>query len=138
MKTSGILLMMSILSLILSACGAAPNSAKTAIDLKTLPTNIDVKTVAVIKDLPEVVVLDVREPFEFAEGHIPGVKLIPVDEVSSRLNEIPKDKTVVVTCRSGNRSDQVTAYLQSRGYTRVHNMVGGILAWQRAGFKVEK
>ncbi|MCB0027551.1 MAG: rhodanese-like domain-containing protein, partial [Anaerolineales bacterium] len=52
-------------------------------------------------------------------------------------SEIPTDKEVIVTCRSGNRSSQVTSYLQGLGYDNVHNMEGGILAWQAAGLPVE-
>ena len=71
-------------------------------------------------------------------GHIPGVTLIPLDDVPNRLNEIPKDKPVIVTCRSGNRSGQVTDFLRQQGYTNVHNMTGGINAWQQAGYVVRE
>ena len=71
-------------------------------------------------------------------GTSPGVKLIPKGTVANRLNEIPKDKPVIVTCHSGNRSAQVTDYLRQQGYTNVHNMTGGISAWQQAGYPVEK
>ncbi|MCB9139141.1 MAG: rhodanese-like domain-containing protein [Caldilineaceae bacterium] len=84
-----------------------------------------------------VVVLDVREQWEYDEGHIPGVVLIPMNEVPARLSEIPTDGTVIVTCRSGNRSGQVTSFLRDQGYTNVHNMQGGIVAWEAAGLPVE-
>ena len=58
-------------------------------------------------------------------------------EIASRLSEIPTDKEVVVTCRSGNRSSQVATFLRDQGFTNVHNMEGGILAWQQAGLPVE-
>ena len=58
-------------------------------------------------------------------------------EVPARLSEIPTDKEVIVACRSGNRSSQVVEYLRQQGYDNVHNLQGGILAWQQAGLPVE-
>ncbi|MEM7531462.1 MAG: rhodanese-like domain-containing protein [Chloroflexota bacterium] len=55
----------------------------------------------------------------------------------NNLQEIPTDKTVILTCRSGNRSGKATDFLRQQGYTNVHNMAGGILAWQQAGYAVE-
>ena len=103
-----------------------------------LPDTVDAKTVSELMTQDNVVVLDVREPSEYAEGHIPGVALIPMGQVPDRLNEIPKDQTVIVTCRSGNRSGQITEYLRGQGYTNVHNMEGGIVSWQKAGLPVEQ
>ncbi|RIK17164.1 MAG: rhodanese-like domain-containing protein, partial [Anaerolineae bacterium] len=81
---------------------------------------------------------DVREPDEYAAGHIPGITLIPMGEVAERLSEIPTDKEVIVTCRSGNRSGQIVDFLRSQGFTNVHNMEGGIVAWEEAGYPVEQ
>ncbi|MCA9946156.1 MAG: rhodanese-like domain-containing protein [Ardenticatenaceae bacterium] len=103
-----------------------------------LADTVDVQTVASVKDREDVVVLDVREQWEYDEGHIPGVTLIPMGEVANRLAEIPTDKEVIVTCRSGNRSGQVTDFLRQQGFDNVHNMDGGILAWQAAGYDVEQ
>lgn len=130
-----------IVAIALSACGASAPAAPVAeagAIAETLPDTVNVQTVAQIKGQDGVVVLDVREPSEYAEGHIPGVSLIPMGQVPDRLSEIPKDKTVIVTCRSGNRSGQITDYLRQQGYTNVHNMEGGIVAWQQAGLPVEK
>jgi rhodanese-related sulfurtransferase len=99
---------------------------------------VDVATVNALQGRDDVVILDVREQSEYDAGHIPGVTLIPMNTVANRLGEIPKDKPVIVTCRSGNRSDQVTDFLRQQGYTNVHNMTGGINAWQQAGYSVEK
>ncbi|MCA9937821.1 MAG: rhodanese-like domain-containing protein [Anaerolineales bacterium] len=126
----------------LVACGgqaapAAVDTAPAAAGSLDLADTVDVQTVSQIKDRSDVVVLDVREQWEYDEQHIPGVTLIPMGEVPNRLSEIPTDKTVIVTCRSGNRSGQVTDYLRQAGYTDVHNMAGGILAWQQAGYSVE-
>ena len=113
------------------------DTAPAAAGSLDLADTVDVQTVSQIKDRSDVVVLDVREQWEYDEQHIPGVTLIPMGEVPNRLSEIPTDKTVIVTCRSGNRSGQVTDYLRQAGYTDVHNMAGGILAWQQAGYSVE-
>ncbi|MBP6473574.1 MAG: rhodanese-like domain-containing protein [Chloroflexi bacterium] len=131
----------------LAACGggaetaaqsAAPAAAAAAEGELNLPDTVDPQTVAQIKDRADVVVFDVREQVEYDEGHIPGVTLIPLGEVANRLSEIPKDKTVIMTCRSGNRSGQATDFLRQNGYTNVHNMEGGIVAWQQAGLPVDK
>jgi phage shock protein E len=96
-----------------------------------------VQTAASVKDHPDVILFDVREQFEYDEVRIPGVILIPLGELQNRLDEIPQDKTVIMTCRSGNRSGQATDFLRSQGFTNVHNMDGGIVAWQQAGLEVE-
>jgi rhodanese-related sulfurtransferase len=132
---------MLLVALSLSACGGAPAGAGVAeagAVAASLPDTVDVNTVAQLKGQDDVLVLDVREPSEYAAGHIPGVTLIPMGQVPNRLSEIPEDKTVIVTCRSGNRSGQIAEYLRQQGYEDVHNMKGGILAWQDAGLPVEK
>jgi rhodanese-related sulfurtransferase len=128
-------------ALALSACGSAAPAASVAaaeVAVEKLPDTVDARAVAAVKDRDDVLVLDVREPSEYDQGHIPGVTLIPMGQVADRLSEIPKDKTVIVTCRSGNRSGQITEYLRQQGYTDVHNMQGGIQAWQKAGLPVEQ
>ena len=112
-------------------------AAAPEIDLSTLAETIDPETVAAIKERADVYVIDVREQWEYDEAHIPGVNLIPMNTIPSRLSEIPTDKTVVLTCRSGNRSGQVFQYLKQQGFTNIHNMQGGIVAWQGAGLPVE-
>lgn len=124
--------------LLLAACGGGEAETAVSVDINALPDTVDVSTIAAIKDQEGVWVLDVREQSEYDEGHIPGVTLIPMGEVPNRLSEIPTDQQVIVTCRSGNRSGQITEYLREQGFTNVHNMEGGILAWQAAGFEVEE
>ncbi|MCZ2115620.1 MAG: rhodanese-like domain-containing protein, partial [Anaerolineae bacterium] len=104
----------------------------------TLKPSVDVATVYDLLDNPDVFLIDVREPFEYDAGHIPGITLIPMGEVAQRLSEIPTDREVIVTCRSGNRSGQVADFLRSQGYTNIHNMEGGIVAWEKAGYPVEQ
>ena len=133
--------LVGLLMLVLAACGGATTAvepAAPAIDLSTLPDTIDPETVAAIKDNPNVYVIDVREQWEYDEGHIPGVTLVPMGEIPARMSEIPTDKEVIVTCRSGNRSGQVADFLRQQGYDNVHNMSGGIVAWEAAGLPVDQ
>ena len=81
-------------------------------------------------------VLDVREPDEWAAGHIQGATLIPLGQLASRTNEVPRDRAVVVVCRSGNRSAQGRDILQGAGLTAVTSMSGGMSAWATAGLPV--
>ncbi len=82
--------------------------------------------------------LDVREPGEYAEVHAPNAKLIPLGELGTRMQEIAsyKDKPIVVMCRSGRRSAQAVSLLQESGYSQVNNVKGGINAWESNGLKV--
>lgn len=123
---------------LLAGCGGAAAPAATTVDVRNLPNTVDVATVRALQGRPDVVLFDVREPYEYQAGHIPGVKLIPMNDVPNRINEIPRDKTVILTCRSGNRSGQVADFLRKQGFTNVHNMQGGILAWQQAGYPIQK
>ena len=82
-------------------------------------------------------VLDVRTPEEFASGHVPGAVNIPYDQVASRLAEIPKDKEVVLYCRSGRRAGLAAAELEKAGYADLQLMQGDMPAWEKAGLPVE-
>lgn len=81
--------------------------------------------------------LDVRQPEEYRSGHIPGAKLIPLGELCSRMNELPKGREILVVCHSGNRSLSATRQLANAGYNAV-NVRGGLNAWSRAGLPVSK
>lgn len=78
-------------------------------------------------------VLDVREPTEWNEYHVPGSTLIPLGELARRVQEVPKDKPVVVVCRSGNRSQTGRDVLLKAGFTQVTSLAGGLKGWQAAG-----
>lgn len=84
--------------------------------------------------------LDVREPDEYAAVHAVDAKLIPLGEVGARLKEIEayKDKPVAVICRSGRRSAQAVGILKEAGFTQVVNVEGGTSAWVQAGLEVIK
>ena len=77
-------------------------------------------------------VIDVREPMEYVSGHVPGVPLIPMGQLPSRLDEVAKDGPVYVVCASGHRSRSVAAFLEQHGYDAV-NVEGGTHAWVRSG-----
>jgi len=138
MKKVTLILLMALVALLVACGGGGDNAAATEIDIANLPDTVDVETVSAIKDDADVFLLDVREQYEYDEAHIPGVTLIPMGEIPNRLSEIPTDQQVIVTCRSGNRSGQVTDFLREQGFTNVHNMAGGINAWSAAGFPVEQ
>lgn len=84
----------------------------------------------------EHLLLDVREPDEWAAGRIPGALHIPMGELNERQAEIPDDRLIVVVCRSGNRSGVVTGALERAGY-RAENLEGGMHAWHAAGQPME-
>lgn len=73
--------------------------------------------------------IDVRTPGEVAEGAAPGAVNIPLQEIQQRLGEFPKDKDLVIYCRSGKRSMAASHFLIQNGYERVFNVVGGFLAF---------
>ncbi len=74
------------------------------------------------------VIIDVREPGEYKRGHIKGAINIPMSEFRNRLNEFPKDRSIYLHCRSGQRSYNVTLALQNLGYQNVYNIAGSFLA----------
>jgi adenylyltransferase/sulfurtransferase len=76
----------------------------------------------------DVYILDVREPYEYQIAQIGG-KLIPQNDVPQRLAEIPREREIVVHCRSGARSQRIAEFLKQAGYPKVVNLAGGILAW---------
>ena len=82
-------------------------------------------------------VLDVRQPEEFQQGHISGAKLIPLGEIHKRMKELPKGREIVCVSASGSRSASAAKTLAKEGFT-VFDMQGGMLAWRRAKLPVQK
>jgi rhodanese-related sulfurtransferase len=82
--------------------------------------------------------LDVRSQDEYNQFHIKGSRLIPLDQLSNRLTELPKDKEVVVVCLSGHRSLSGTAILLQAGFKQVFCLGGGLQAWMDANYPIEK
>ena len=77
----------------------------------------------------QALIIDVRESGEYASGHIPRSKHISLGQLVHRLKEVPKDKTVVVVCRSGSRSQKAAELLAEAGFRNVYNMSGGMQRW---------
>jgi len=83
-------------------------------------------------------VLDVRTPEEFAAGHVPGAVNISHEQLAARLAEVPKDKDVVLYCRSGKRAGMAADVLRANGYTRLSHLEGDMLAWSANGRPIAK
>jgi len=120
-----------ILVVIVGALIFKPGNTATA---DKLPREISVAEASTMRD-NGAFILDVREPDEWNAGHLPGATLIPLGELASRVNEVPKDQEVIVVCRSGNRSQQGRDILLSAGFTQVTSMAGGLNQWSAAGLE---
>lgn len=121
-------LILALTALLIAACG--PNAGVAEI---ISPSDY----VAQFRDTGENhILLDVRTPSEFASGYINGAINIPVQELQSRLSELPTDATVVVYCRSGNRSAQASQILSEANYSRIYDL-GGTIQWTAAGYDLE-
>jgi rhodanese-related sulfurtransferase len=75
--------------------------------------------------------LDVREPWEHDKARIAGSQLVPMGQIQARIAELSKENEVVAICHHGGRSLQIAMYLEKNGFSRVHNLAGGIDAWSR-------
>lgn len=91
---------------------------------------------AILEADPTTPVVDVRNPDEYAAGHVPGAVLMPLHTVPVRVQDLPRDRPVYLVCHSGGRSAQATAWLTQQGYDVV-NVLGGTGAWAAAGYPVE-
>ncbi len=84
-------------------------------------------------DKPAPLMVDVRTPGEYEyDGHIDGSRLLPLSSLMQRMNELPKNQTIVCVCRSGARSYTACEMLASQGFEAI-NLSGGMIAWKRAG-----
>ena len=83
-------------------------------------------------------VLDIRTPAEFAAGHVPNARNIPLSELEKRASELTGNKPVLICCATGARSGRAIAVLQKAGREQVFNMAGGLQAWSQAGLPVVK
>lgn len=122
------------------------NSTKQQNDVVTQQTeqrkSIEIsalETYQSITENPSVMIIDVRNPEEYHNRHLSNSTLIPLDTLTSEIENIPdlnKTDKIIVYCRSGNRSNQAQAILTSMGYTNVKSMAGGINAWTKLGYNV--
>lgn len=111
-----------------SAPAVAPSPVRD-IDVSTLKADLDGGAVTLL--------VDVRTPDEFAGGHIPGAKNIPIGDLDARISELgATDREVTVVCEVGGRSARAAATLATRGF-RTANVLGGTSAWRAAGYPLE-
>ena len=109
-------------------CGILPETQQDKAMKNGVP-QISVKQLKQRRDAgDDIFLLDVREPYEVQIAQIGGT-VIPQNDVPNRLAEIPRDREIVVHCRSGARSQRIAEFLKQSGYTNVSNLAGGILAW---------
>jgi rhodanese-related sulfurtransferase len=103
-------------------------------------TTIDVTDAArrLREDPAKPILLDVREPKEFAAVRAPGAVLLPTSIFIARMAELPSDRPLLVICHTGSRSAAVTGFLARNGRTDVVNVAGGMDAWEKAGLPVRK
>ena len=100
----------------------------------------DIDPASVAAARADVRIVDVREPHEFTGelGHIPGSELVPLGQVEAAAASWDQEPELVLICRSGNRSGRAAAALAAKGFHRVMNMVGGMLAYNEAKLPVER
>ena len=96
-------------------------------------SNVPAITVEQLRDMQEKanppLVIDVREKWENDLCSIPGNRLIPLGQLPEHLEELPKDRTIVLHCHHGGRSSRATAYLRQQGFDKSYNLTGGIHDW---------
>jgi rhodanese-related sulfurtransferase len=138
------------LALAVSGCGgsatATPAEAGTEAATETAAAADTPVTLLAPADAQELIagddvrVLDVRTPEEFADGHVDGATLIDFYEpdFAERIAALDRDATYVVYCRSGNRSGQAAALMAEQGFIAVHDVDGGVLAWEAGGFPLAR
>jgi len=115
---------------------ATPAPSAPAAGVQPLPVEVPTADALALREAGAFI-LDVRQPEEWAAGHIPDATLIPLGDLSARIAEVPKDRQVVVVCRSGNRSAQGRDVLLGAGYPSVTSMAGGMNDWTAAGYPTE-
>ena len=125
MIKSGWRWLMLVLAIGVTACQASPTTNTLSKEVST--------TEAVNLRNAGAFILDVRQPEEWNEYHVPGSTLIPLGELETRAKELPRDKKIVVVCRSGNRSATGRDILLKAGFPQVTSLAGGLSQWKAAG-----
>jgi glyoxylase-like metal-dependent hydrolase (beta-lactamase superfamily II)/rhodanese-related sulfurtransferase len=101
--------------------------------LTTSPQVKEIEIHALGSRMREALVLDVREPAEYAHGHVPGAISLPQADLASRLDEVPRDRPVITVCERGTRSFRAAQFLIQMGIERVESVKGGTAAWRAVG-----
>jgi len=104
------------------------NKKQSAVSYKNITT---AEVASLIDKGEKMVLLDVREPYEYKQSHIEGSMLIPLGSLSQNLDKLDKDDKIIVICRSGNRSVTASKILINNGFNNVSNMLGGMLGWEK-------
>lgn len=97
-----------------------------------------VEAKALLAKNSRVVLLDVRTPEEYRQARLRGARLIPLGELGKRMNEVPRDRPLLVYCAVGARSVTAAGYLASRGFREVYQISDGIVGWYKNGFPIER
>jgi rhodanese-related sulfurtransferase len=102
--------------------------------------NVSILQATQLLNQGKAVILDVREPAEFAAGHMRDAKNIPLNELSNRADELGKfkSKTLIVICKSGTRSGKALGQLKKVGFDEAFSLDGGMAAWQAQGLPIAK
>jgi rhodanese-related sulfurtransferase len=117
----------AVMALLVSICFAAG------------PVNISApQAKALIAQKAGLVLVDVRSPEEYQQAHLKGAKLIPLNELPQRVNEVPRDKPILVYCAVGKRSLKAAEFLSAQGYHEVYQISDGLVGWYKNGFPVER
>ncbi|MDO9098030.1 MAG: rhodanese-like domain-containing protein [Candidatus Methanoperedens sp.] len=137
-KTCSILILCLLLLAALSGCVDSTKPPE-----KAQYEDITVQRAKEMIDRGEVFILDVRTQEEYDAGHIKGstripVQDIPAQELDEAIAKIPRDRKLLVYCRTARRSAQASEILVNNGFAQVYNMKGGIVEWTKAGYEVVK
>jgi phage shock protein E len=118
---------LAVLTLTASLCFAAA------------PVNVNSKEAkALIASKSKLVLLDVRTPEEYRQAHLRGAMLIPLSELEKRMQEIPRERPLLVYCAVGARSLSAARLLSARGFKEVYQISDGLVSWYKNGFPIDK
>jgi phage shock protein E len=123
---------------LLGGCSPAATTAPAASGAVQQKQNLTAAEFSALTQQSGVTLVDVRTPAEFASGHLKGAQNIDIEaaDFDARVAALAKDGSYALYCRSGNRSGQALVRMTATGFTKVAHLVGGVGAWQAAGFKL--
>jgi len=127
--TAGMIVLVTVLfgALAASTCSAGEPKNISSTQAKAL----------LAKD-KKIVILDVRTPEEYGQAHLHGALLIPLSDLEKRVQEIPRDRPLLVYCAVGGRSVSAAGFLAAHGYREIYQISDGLVGWYKNGFPIEK